>query len=131
MLTRLRCCRDAVHRNQNNLLMYQYEFCYRMKPGFWRKQRANPLPFCNLSLPPLRNIKIASKDTIGVLHSRAWVSDARAHCLYVEFQMQPESAAAHITQSSTAAVPAKYSASLVSKRSLSSLTNSVIVIQVS
>ena len=40
-------------------------------------------------------------------------------------------AAACTTQSSTAAVPAKYSASLVSKRSVSCLRKSVTVIQVS
>ena len=45
--------------------------------------------------------------------------------------MHPESAAARITKSSTAEVHAKYTASLVSKRSLSCLTNNVIVIQVS
>ena len=43
--------------------------------------------------------------------------------------MHPESAATHTTQSSTAPVPAKYSASLVSKRSLSCLRKKVTVIQ--
>ena len=50
---------------------------------------------------------------------------------FAEFQMHPESAATHTTQSSTTAVPAKHSASLVSKRSLSCLKKSVTVIQVS
>ena len=31
----LRCCHAAVHRNQNSILMYQYEFCYTMKPELW------------------------------------------------------------------------------------------------